>query len=672
MRINFHTKLFIVISLTVCLSMASILFILQETTENRIKDNIKKKFESTHVALRQLQEFRNRYAVDAINTITVSNAQFKSILSTASVSGYIGLGEGDNEDYILKDTNLRLNSLLPFLSLYKKYDVIIVTNAEGVLLFSKVSPKRFGDDLSYLPLFEELILEGDAINVWDACVQSGRDFLFPAREKDAVCQVIAKPVVFSGEVHGMVICGSRIDEDILLRLKSVSGVDLALYCTETVHASTLSPTLLQKLANTIRSTDFKRDNSVHEFYFDKERFLSMRFPIIPNLPLEEGGLIVLKSLTQELEFMSGLRITLLIVGGVILSIAIGFSYLLSRGITRPVKKLAMAARVIGRGQLDTKVNIRTGDELEQLGNAFNDMVKGLKERDFIKSTFERYVSHTVAEEIIKNPDMVRLGGQKKTLTIFFTDIGNFTSLSEILSPEEIVNHLNHYFRGMCTAILEYNGTINEFQGDAILAFWGAPIAQEGHALLACQAALRCREFLRDLERKWVAGGLPPRTYRFGINTGEVVVGNVGSPSRFKYMAVGEDVYIASRLEGANKYYGTQILISEQTYSLIKDMLIARDIDIIRVVGISKPIKVYELMAEKGQIDEKKARQLGHFEAGVRAYRARQWEEAISCFTQVLSLTPEDKPARLYIQRCQEYQQIEPAQDWDGVYNLTAK
>ncbi len=296
----------------------------------------------------------------------------------------------------------------------------------------------------------------------------------------------------------------------------------------------------------------------------------------------------------------------------------------------------------------------------------------VKERDFIKSTFERYVSHTVAEEIIKNPDMVRLGGQKKTLTIFFTDIGNFTSLSEILSPEEIVNHLNHYFRGMCTAILEYNGTINEFQGDAILAFWGAPIAQEDHALLACQAALRCREFLRDLERKWVTEGLPPRTYRFGINTGEVVVGNVGSPSRFKYMAVGDDVNLASRLEGANKYYGTQILISEKTYSLIKDTLIAREIDIIRVVGNSKPIKVYELVAEKGKSDEKKARQLEHFEAGVCAYRVRQWEEAISCFMQVLQLAPEDNPAKLYIKRCIEYQQVEPPHYWKGVHELTIK
>ena len=295
-----------------------------------------------------------------------------------------------------------------------------------------------------------------------------------------------------------------------------------------------------------------------------------------------------------------------------------------------------------------------------------------KQRAFIKSIFERYVSHNVVEEIIKNPDMIHLGGQKKKLTIFFTDIGNFTNLSEMLSPEEVVNYLNDYFQGMCTAILKYNGTINRFQGDAILALWGAPITQENQALLACQAALRCREFLRNLEKKWVARGLPPRAYRFGINTGEAVIGNVGSSSRFEYMPVGEEVNLAKRIEGANKHYGTQILISAKTYSHIKDMLIARDIDIIRVVGSSTSIKVYELVAEKGQIDERQTKQLEHFEAGIHAYRARQWNEAISCFMQVLQLASEDRTSKVYIQRCIEYQQVAPAQDWDGVYNLTAK
>jgi len=398
----------------------------------------------------------------------------------------------------------------------------------------------------------------------------------------------------------------------------------------------------------------------------------MTLPILAKTRAEVGGFIVLESLTKELRFVSKLRVTLFIVGGIIFLISVGFSFILSKGITRPVKKLAMAANNIGAGKFDTKVDIRTGDELEMLGNAFNGMVDGLKERDFIKSTFERYVSPAVATEIINNPDMLNLGGERKTLTIFFTDIGNFTNLSEKLSPEEVVTRLNEYFHGMNDAIMESNGTIDKFQGDCIMAFWGAPIDQENHAILACQAAIKCLRFLNKLEREWVAGGLPPRTYRFGLNTGEVVVGNIGSSTRFEYTIIGDDVNLASRLEGANKNYGTQIMITESTYSLIRKVFLARELDIIRVVGKRKPIKVYELVGEKSEIDEEKTRIIKLFEVGILAYRSRQWDAAISSFEHVLQLSPGDKPAEVYIQRCREYQQEAPAEDWNGVYTLSTK
>jgi adenylate cyclase len=651
----------------------SILFILQETTKKRIQENIKDKFESTRVTLRHLQKLRAKFAIDTINNLTKSNAHFRAILSTSSVSGDdMGFGEAGKEGVLLKEAYLRLYSILPFLSMYRETDIFIVTNAEGKLLFSKASLERFGDDLTNLRLFEELAEKGVAADVWYAHMQKENYFLIPTEERDAVYQVIAKPIVFREEIHGVVICGNRIDKNTLLRIKRISGVDIALYSVEGVHVSTLPVAQMQELATFLKSSDYEINRDVHETFLDNENFLSMYLPILAKARAEEGGFIVLKSLTKELKFVSKLRITLLSVGGIILLIAIGFSFFLSKGITRPVRKLALAARDIGAGKLDTKVDIRTGDELERLGNAFNDMAKGLKERDFIKSTFERYVSHTVAAEIIKNPDMLRLGGERKLLTIFFTDIGNFTHLCETLQPEDVVKDLNTYFRGMTTAILEYNGTINKFQGDAILAFWGAPIPQENHALLACKAALRCLGFLDYLEKMWVAWGYPPRTYRFGISTGEVVVGNIGTTSRFEYTIIGDDVNLASRLEGVNKYYGTQIIISEKTHSFVKDMLITRELDIIRVAGKSKSVKVYELVAEKGKIDERKTQVLEHFEAGIHAYRSRKWEAAISCFTQVLHLTPEDKPARLYIQRCIEYQQIEPAQDWDGVYEFTEK
>ena len=670
-KFSFHSKLFIALGAIVCLSTMSILFILQGTTKKHITKNIKKKFEGTRQAIRHLQELRVKFAVNAINNLTISNAQFRSVISTASVNGDdMGFGKTDNEGKILNDAHLRLSSILPFLSIYREADLFIVTNAEGVLLFTKASPEIFGDDLTNLHIFEELAEEGVATDVWSAYKQRENDYLLP--DKDVVYQVIASPIVFREEIHGVVICGHRIDKNTLSRLENISGVDLALYSVEGVMASTLTMSRKKALNALVKSSHYDTNREVHETFLGKENFLSMTLPILAKMRTEGCGFIVLKSLTEELGFVSKLRITLFIVGGIIFLIAVGFSFILSKGITRPVKKLALAAKNIGAGKFNTKVDIRTGDELEALGNAFNSMVDGLKERDFIKSTFERYVSPAVATEIINNPDMLNLGGERKTLTILFADIGDFTNLSETLQPEEVVVRLNEYFHGMNDAIMEYNGTIDKFQGDSVIAFWGAPIAQENHALLACQAAIKCRRFLNKLEEEWVAWGLPPRTYRFGINTGKVVVGNIGSTTRFEYTVIGDDVNLASRLEGANNNYGTQIMISEATYSLVKDTLIAREIDIIRVVGKTKPIKVYELVEEREKVDEEKAMIIKHFETGIHAYRNRQWEEAISIFEYVLQLSPDDKPANVYIQRCRECQQTAPSQDWNGVFTLSEK
>jgi len=670
---RFHTKIFLVLGAMVCLSILSVMFILQKATENRIRENIRERFQESRAAFRHLQNLRRQFTVDAIDNLTNSNAQFRSILSTASLGvDELGLEKSAGAGALYKDANLRLNSLLPFLSMYHEFDLFILATAEGTLLFSKASSQRFGDDISDLPLFEQFEVRQEAEDVWYSGAAGVKRFLIPGQAGNAAYYIIAKPVEFRDEFHGVVICGKRMDRDTLSVIKAITGTELALYSVQGVQASTLTPTQAQALNAVLKTAPFAKTAAIDEVGLDRELFLFMRFPILPGVRKDAGGFIILKSYTREIQFLKRLRITFLIVGGVILGVALGLSFLLAKSITKPVKQLARAAKIIGTGDLDAKVYIQTGDEMENLGQAFNDMIKGLKEREFIKRTFERYVSPAVAAAIIKNPEMLQLGGHKKKVTIFFTDIGDFATMSEKFSPEEVVTHLNEYFQGMSSAILDFDGTINQLLGDAIFAYWGAPIDQEDHALRACRAALRCRQFLRELEAGWVAEGLPARTYRFGINTGEVIVGNVGSSSRLKYTLIGDDVNLASRLETANKYYGTQILISEETYSLINDRLVAREIDIIRVVGRSKPVRVYELLAEKGSLDPDKARSLPHFEAGLKAYRRREWKAAASRFEQVLDLVPEDTPSKVYVQRCSAYLKTPPDSDWDGVYELRAK
>lgn len=670
---RFHTKIFLVLGAMVCLSILSILFILQKTTENRIHDNIKERFQSSQAAFRHLQNLRRQFAVDGITNLINSNAQFRSILSTASVGvNELGLGKSESSQGLYKDANLRLNSLLPFLSVYQEFDLFILTNADGILLFSKTSSRRFGDDISDLALFEQFGENEEAEDVWFQDSRDANRFLFPSQAGKAAYHIIAKPVEFRDEYHGVVICGKRMDQKTLETIKGITGTELALFSNQGVQAATLTSAMTQPLDTYIKTANFSRNSAINEIRLDSELFLAMHFPILPGIHEEAGGFIVLKSFTRDIQFLSGLRITFLIVGGIILFVALGFSFLLASGITRPVKQLAQAAKRIGSGDLDATVDIQTGDEFENLGRAFNDMVTGLKEREFIKQSFQRYVSPNVVAEIIRNPALLRLGGHKKTVTIFFTDIGDFTTMTEKLSVEAVVSHLNEYFQGMSNAILDFDGTINQLLGDSIFAFWGAPIDQHDHALRACRAALGCLEFLQELEAKWTAEGLSARAYRFGINTGEVIAGNVGSTSRYKYTLIGDDVNLASRLEAANKYYGTQIFISESTYLLIKDELVAREIDIIRVVGRSKPVKVYELVAEKKDLDPKKARLLEYFKAGLRAYRGRDWHSAVSWFEQALDLEPQDTPSKLYIRRCHEYRNTPPSPDWDGVYELKAK
>jgi adenylate cyclase len=225
---------------------------------------------------------------------------------------------------------------------------------------------------------------------------------------------------------------------------------------------------------------------------------------------------------------------------------------------------------------------------------------------------------------------------------------------------------------MSSSILEFDGTINQFQGDAIVAFWGAPVPQENHALLACLAAIRCREFLKNLRDKWISRGLPERTFRFGINTGEMVVGNIGSSSRFEYTVIGDEVNLASRLEGANKIYGTQILISDETYKHSKEGIIGRELDVIRVVGKTEPVRIYELVSQKGQLDDRKNKILEKFQVAVNLYREQKWTEAKEYFKQILHIDPSDKPSQEYLKRCNEYEYLPPLPDWDSVFDLTSK
>lgn len=294
-----------------------------------------------------------------------------------------------------------------------------------------------------------------------------------------------------------------------------------------------------------------------------------------------------------------------------------------------------------------------------------------REKKKIKGTFQYYLSGPVIEEMLKDPSKLKLGGEKKDLTVLFSDIRGFTTISEKLSPEELVHLLNEYLTVMTDKVFQYGGLLDKYMGDAIMAVFGAPIDDREHPAKCCKTALEMMEELKKLQQKWAQEGNPILDIGIGINTGDMVVGNMGSQMRFDYTVMGDNVNLGSRLEGINKEYGTNIVISEYTYERVKDTFVCRELDAVKVKGKLLPVKIYELMGDR-QNSDKWTEYVTIFEEGLAKYRQGAWENAIDCFNRVLAIHPDDHPSHMYIERCRHLKANPPEGQWDGVFTMTKK
>lgn len=302
-------------------------------------------------------------------------------------------------------------------------------------------------------------------------------------------------------------------------------------------------------------------------------------------------------------------------------------------------------------------------------------IKFIKEetkRRFIKSAFSHYLSPQVIDEIIQKPDLLKLGGESRELTIFFSDVARFSSISEVLSPSELVQLLNEYLSEMTDIILSYNGTIDKYEGDAIMAFFGAPQNLKDHTIKSCYAAIDMQKTLEEMRAVWRKNGKHELFARMGINSGEAVVGNMGSRTRMDYTVMGDSVNLASRLEGANKHYSTYMMISESVFEKAKDHIETRILDTIKVVGKDIPIQVYELLGRKGDLSDKSIEILDTYNSGLEYFHNREWKKAKSKFNMVLKIDREDGPSRTYYNRCSKFILKPPSKKWDGIYTLKSK
>ncbi len=302
-----------------------------------------------------------------------------------------------------------------------------------------------------------------------------------------------------------------------------------------------------------------------------------------------------------------------------------------------------------------------------------------KEKTQLKGAFSRYVNPDLVKQILEHPENVKLGGEKREITVLFTDIAHFTSISEKLTPESLVTLLNEYFQAMSDVIMAEGGTVDKYEGDAIMAFFGAPLQQEDHALRAGRTALKMREKLEELLGQWeqaepLPGGeqRPVIDFRCGLSSGEVIVGNMGSSKHLEYTVMGDIVNLGSRLEGANKKYGTHIMVSEATHEKVKDFFAMRELDIIKVVGKNQSIKVYELLNLKGELVPAAAQLLDWYNEGINLYHQRKFAQALEQFEKILKVYSQDEPSKLYKQRCEVLRDFPPPANWDGVFEMGSK
>ena len=352
-----------------------------------------------------------------------------------------------------------------------------------------------------------------------------------------------------------------------------------------------------------------------------------------------------------------------------------FAWSVSRSLVDSVRRLLGGTQAVEKGDLDVEIHINTRDEMSTLADSFNHMVIGLKEREYIRETFGKYVDPRIVRGLLEKR-LPSDGGESRVMSVFFSDLAGFTQMCEGMTPDTAVRFLNRYFSFMAEVIREHQGIVDKYIGDAVMAFWGPPFTDEkSHAELCCIAALsqmaKLEAFRADLPNiLGMRQGLPTVDIRMGIATGEVTVGNIGSETVRGYPVIGDTVNLASRLEQANKFYGTHILVNEEARRLVPDTLAFREIDSLRVAGKNEPVRVFELMGYAQDMGAARKQLIGDYERGLDAFRRQDWDAAEAAFSK--GLAAEDPPSRVFLERIAAFRNSPPPSGWDGVWVATHK
>ncbi|MFY9955102.1 adenylate/guanylate cyclase domain-containing protein [Bradyrhizobium sp.] len=383
-----------------------------------------------------------------------------------------------------------------------------------------------------------------------------------------------------------------------------------------------------------------------------------------------GAIATIRSEQNQAVLISAIVTALAAIVGLI------FANLVSGGIIRSVRQLLAGTRAVEAGNLDQSIDVTTEDEIGQLAAGFNRMVLQLRDNERVRETFGKYIDPRVVEGLINNPTLTAAEGQRRVMTVLFCDLKGFTSLSEGMTPQGLVKVMNRYLSIMSEPIRTHRGIIDKYIGDGIMAYWGPPFVGEAdHARFACLAAMEMIERIATLRREIPellgVRGTPMENcdLRIGVATGEALVGSIGSDVMMSYTVMGDVVNLASRLEGANKLYGTRNLVSERTITATGGTFEVREVDRIVVAGHTHSEVVFEMLGSKGELTPQQVSSRDRYLEGLAAYRERRWDDALRALNASLEAMPDDGPSLALLQRVESLKANPPSQDWDGSWHI---
>ncbi len=478
-------------------------------------------------------------------------------------------------------------------------------------------------------------------------------------------QIIALPLYLPRQV-AWIIGGFAMDEDFVNLVKETIVSEVSILRIQDgspseIIASTLNSERQQSLLEQLQVGESVTDN-LQRIDFDGEEFTTLlrslftdagqQFQIVAAIQrsYDENN----ENVVQFQNLLAQFYVFVLFVS----LIAVLF---LARSITNPISSLALAVKRIEAGDYDMQAEVKSRDELGELAESVNSMAAGLAEKEKVRDLLGKVVSHQIAEELLNNP--VELGGEERTATILFSDICGFTSYCEGKSPRQVLEELNKVLSRISDIIEHHSGVVDKFQGDAVMALFGAPVAGPDDTANAMRASL---EIIAALEE--VGGGLSACV---GVNTGLVVAGNLGSNNRLNYSVIGDTVNLAARLESLTRYYSVSNIVSEASKNAAPDFFY-RELDEVRVAGKKDSVRIFELMGDPGSITADCVREIELFEQALTSYRSQEWAEAKNQFTELSRSCENTALFNVFLNRIAHFEVNPPATDWQGVFTFGKK